>query len=82
VDDLLADEHLVKSGFFIPEDHPSEGSLYAMRTPTSWSRTGPSQKTSAPLLGQHTREVLQNLNFSNQEIDDLIALRVVSSAGQ
>jgi len=82
VDDLLADEHLVKSGFFIPEDHPSEGSLYAMRTPTSWSRTSPSQKTSAPLLGQHTREVLQNLNFSDQEIDDLIALRVVSSAGQ
>ena len=71
VDDLLSDTHLQSSGFFVEEAHPTEGALYAMRTPTDWSQSAPEPVAPAPRLGEHSGDVLTELGYSSEEISRL-----------
>ncbi len=80
VDDLLSDAHLKSSGFFIEEEHPSEGPLYAMRTPTTWSESAPVPTTPAPRLGQHSVEVLTELGYTEDEVARLRESGVIKIA--
>ncbi len=80
IDDLLSDTHLKSSGFFIEEEHPTEGPMYAMRTPTGWSESAPEPTTPAARLGQHSVEVLAELGYSSDEIARLKETGVVKSA--
>lgn len=68
IEDVVNDPHLNDSGFFYAEDHPSEGRLRAMRTPTSWSATPTGTPRPAPRLGEHSAEVLREIGFSDSEI--------------
>lgn len=79
VDDLLNDEHLQNTEFFREESHPTEGDLYAMRTPTNWSKSQPSPVSPAPSLGEHTRDVLRDLSFDDDQINELISSGAVSA---
>ncbi|HEY4439255.1 MAG TPA: CoA transferase [Candidatus Elarobacter sp.] len=56
---LAADPQLAATGFFALEEHPSEGTVRTMRTPTRWSRSPRTATTPAPRLGEHTAEVLR-----------------------
>ncbi len=79
VDDLLSDTHLKSSGFFIEEEHPTEGALYAMRTPTDWSESAPKPTAPAPRLGEHTVDVLSELGYTKAEISELKAAGAVKT---
>lgn len=70
-EDVVADEHLNATGFFFPEEHPSEGHLRAMRTPSNWSESAPQAPTPAPRLGQHSREILREIGYSDAQIADM-----------
>jgi len=70
---LLEDPHLKDCDFFQFRDHPSEGRIRTMREPSTWSETPPPSDRFAPRLGQHTREVLAEANYSHAEIDDMTA---------
>ena len=72
VEDVVSDPHLLQSGFFVTEDHPSEGSLRAMRTPTNWSESQPGTPRPAPRLGEHSAEVLKEIGYSDAEITLLV----------
>jgi len=79
VDDLLSDSHLKGSGFFIEEHHPTEGELYAMRTPTDWSESLPTATSPASRLGEHSEQVLRELGYSEEEIARLKETGVIKT---
>lgn len=81
LESLLDDPHLRETGFFVFEEHPSEGRIRTMREPSTWSATPPPTGTFAPRLGQHTREVLAEAGFDAAEIEAMVADRVALTDG-
>jgi|SRR5579872_124962 len=65
---LLEDEHVRAIDFFPMIDHPSEGRLRSIGVPSTWSASQPEVKRHAPVLGEHTVELLRELEFSESEI--------------
>lgn len=70
--ELLDDEHLRAVGFIGREQHPTEGELRTLGNPTAWSRSGSAAPGPAPRLGEHSRQVLQELGWSDDEIEALL----------
>lgn len=58
-EDLLADPHLLATGFWREVDHPTEGRLLQPGIPVKFSRTPASVRRHAPGLGEHTAEVFE-----------------------
>ncbi|WP_368498241.1 CaiB/BaiF CoA transferase family protein [Herbiconiux sp. A18JL235] len=76
-DDLLTDPQVVHNGSFVEYEHPTEGTV---RTPGFNFRLGASRQEvtrPAPLVGQHSGEILAELGLERAEIDTLIASGVV-----
>ena len=76
--DLFEDPHLAGSGFFVGQDHPTEGRLRVTRHPIDFGPAEPDRP--APANGQHTREVLREAGLSDAEIDDLAASGAAGAA--
>ncbi|WP_048645826.1 CaiB/BaiF CoA transferase family protein [Nitratireductor soli] len=53
--------------------HPSAGEVKVVGPAIGMSATPPSIERPAPLVGEHTREILLKSGYSEQEIDDLIS---------
>ena len=58
-------------------EHPVLGEIEAFRTPIRLSGESSPLRRRAPLLGEHTDEVLAELGYSAQRIDELVAHGVV-----
>jgi crotonobetainyl-CoA:carnitine CoA-transferase CaiB-like acyl-CoA transferase len=80
LDDLFDDAHLRAVGLFTTVDHPSEGRIGAVRPPVSFSQTPSEMRLPAPLIGQHSRAILGEAGLASDEIDRLIAQRIVIQA--
>jgi crotonobetainyl-CoA:carnitine CoA-transferase CaiB-like acyl-CoA transferase len=77
LDDILSDEHLNAIGYFRTVQHPSEGTITEIASPTEWSGSPPSIARHAPRLGEHTAEILKESGIDQQTIDDLLGQRVI-----
>ncbi|RAH96805.1 CoA transferase [Acuticoccus sediminis] len=77
---VLEDEHLQAVGFFRKIDHPTEGRLTSMANPVKLSATPVAEPRPVPRLGEQTVEILQSLGRSQDEIDSLIARKIVRAA--
>ena len=73
LDSIFEDPHVVATGFFQPEDHPTEGRVRRMAVPMRFSAAGEPERRPAPNLGEHSRAVLAEGGFSDAEIDALVA---------
>jgi benzylsuccinate CoA-transferase BbsF subunit len=72
--DLAEDAHLANRGFFVDLPHPEVGPRHHAGIPWKLSRTPLAVERPAPCLGEHSREVLEEvLGYSAREIDELIA---------
>jgi len=69
--DILADPHLTGTGFIAREAHPTEGNMYVMGTPTSWSGTPPGSPLPAPRFGEHSAALLREAGYPEEEIRSL-----------
>lgn len=69
--DVLADEQIVARGMVVDTDHPTLGRLRTLGTPLKLSRTPLVAGRPAPLLGQHTTEVLGEAGYSATEVAEL-----------
>jgi crotonobetainyl-CoA:carnitine CoA-transferase CaiB-like acyl-CoA transferase len=82
VDELLRDPHLLAKGFFMPVEHPSEGRLRMPQNPARFSRTPPRVDRPAPLLGEHSRAILEELCFDAHRVDWLFAEGVIDAPAE
>jgi crotonobetainyl-CoA:carnitine CoA-transferase CaiB-like acyl-CoA transferase len=75
-EDLLRDPHHVATGFIQTLEHPTEGTIRSVGSPVKFGNH-PKQQAArpspAPLLGQHTREVLSRLGYSEVVIERMMA---------
>jgi crotonobetainyl-CoA:carnitine CoA-transferase CaiB-like acyl-CoA transferase len=71
---LLADPYLDETGFFERVEHPSQGKMLTTAVPVEFSASpGESFRLPPPRLGEHTREVLSELGYSDAEIGEITA---------
>ena len=59
-------------------DHPQAGRTQALGCPVKFSATPTRIDRAAPLLGEHTRELLQEFGYDDEAIDRMIADGVVA----
>ncbi|HKD67276.1 MAG TPA: CoA transferase [Candidatus Binataceae bacterium] len=72
--DLFEDPHMMERGFVIEIDHPEIGPRKHTSQPWTMSGTSNRKLPRAPLLGEHTVEVLQSVfAYSDEEIEMLKA---------
>lgn len=71
IDGLLDHPQLEAVGLFQTADHPCEGTVRYVRPPTKFSATPASVRSQAPVLGQHSSEMLRELGYEAQAIEDL-----------
>ncbi|MEQ5837878.1 CoA transferase [Paraburkholderia acidicola] len=63
-EEVLEDEHLAATGFFRDDVHPTEGPLRTISIPVKFSRTPGDIRRLAPNLGEHTHEILSEIQDS------------------
>ncbi len=66
--DVFADEQIAARNMVVQTDHPTLGRLRTLGTPLKMSRTPPRPGRAAPLLGQHTDEVLREAGYTPGEL--------------
>ncbi|MXX18126.1 MAG: formyl-CoA transferase [Dehalococcoidia bacterium] len=74
--ELFTDPHLSERGMVEELDHPELGTVKVMRMPALLSGSDVPMEV-APTLGQHTREVLCELDFSEDELEGLFDQGVI-----
>ncbi len=77
---VLRDPHLADVGFFNLVEHPSEGRTVAMSNPVQMSATPVEITRYAPRLGQHTVEILRELDVEPDRISSLIDRGIVAAS--
>ena len=65
LEDLLDDPHLAATGFWQHFEHPSEGPIRLPANPLVLRDSPPSIRRLAPLLGEHTEEVLREWGYAS-----------------
>jgi len=72
LDSLIDDPHLHAVGLLSNVEHPTEGTIRSIAVPARWSRSQPSPTRPAPVLGEHSIEVLREAGLAEQTIDELL----------
>ncbi|MBI2871640.1 MAG: CoA transferase [Chloroflexi bacterium] len=78
-EDVPRDAQVVANEMFVQQDHPVAGRVTMANAPfkLSASRKEPRVRLPAPLLGQHTDEVLRGLGYTPQQVASLRQAGVV-----
>lgn len=79
--ELVADPQIAHNGAFIEYSHPTEGRVKTPGFPIQFSRTPSAVTRGAPLVGEHTREVLLEAGFTSAAIDDLVKSGAITTNG-
>ena len=80
IGEALTHPQTVARGMVVETQHPAAGPTMAIGCPVHFSETPPAITRPAPVLGEHTREVLRDYGYSTSEIDGFVADGVVESA--
>ena len=77
--DLARDPHVLETGMFIDQPHAgAEQTIRTSRPPIRMSATPPRISRGAPVLGADTIELLAELGYAEERIEQLIAAGAVA----
>ncbi|WP_147915595.1 CaiB/BaiF CoA transferase family protein [Ruania zhangjianzhongii] len=69
--DLVEDPQILHNGTFVEYEHPTEGWVKTPGFPYRFAKTPPSVDRGAPLVGEHTREILTELGIESERVQAL-----------
>ena len=75
--DLLTHPQIAANELIVESDHPHVGRIRQTRPAARFDRTPAEIRLPAPMLGEHTDEVLAEIGLSKREIEELRAAEVV-----
>ena len=71
IDQVFANEQVQHLGLATPIEHPEIGSIEVLGSPVTLSRTPGGVRTPTPEKGEHSDEILSDLGFSAEDIQQL-----------
>ena len=77
---VFDDPHIVARGVVKDVEHPRLGHMRAVRNPILFDHDGPTIDRSAPMLGEHSEEILHQLGYSADAVAGFIAAGVTRNA--
>ena len=78
--EVLTNEQVVARALIAEYDHPGVGRVRQARPAARFSATPARTPSAAPKIGQHSREVLRELDYGTDEIDALAATNVIKES--
>lgn len=79
--DLVEDEQIRHNGTFVEYEHPTEGQVKTPGFPIRFSKTPSTVDRGAPVVGQHSRDVLREAGYDDAQIAALMAKGAVAENG-
>ncbi|MGE5522099.1 MAG: CaiB/BaiF CoA transferase family protein [Rhodospirillaceae bacterium] len=70
---VFGHQHIQARNVLQDVEHPRMGKMRAVRNPVLFDHDGPSIRRAAPMLGEHSREILHELGYTDAQIDALSA---------
>ena len=80
ITEMHADPQALAREMIVSTDHPVAGKVKTIGHPVKFSETPGGVKRPAPLMGQHTAEVLREIGYSESEIVAMAAAGVIKLA--
>jgi crotonobetainyl-CoA:carnitine CoA-transferase CaiB-like acyl-CoA transferase len=77
IDQTFADPQVQHLQITTHKEHPRRGSIELVGQPITMSRSQWSIHRLAPQCGEHTREILDELGYKTEQIDDLLTRHVI-----
>ena len=78
VEDVVKDPQIQHNRMIVTTDHPTLGPVDVTGVPIRFYDTPGSIRRHPPLLGEHTREILEEVGYSPEDIDALAAAGLVA----
>jgi formyl-CoA transferase len=72
--------HLKAVGLFQKLEHPTEGTIQQARPPARFSESPAAIRRLPPRLGEHTREILVEVGYSEADIEALLGAKAIGEA--
>lgn len=79
IGEALENEQVKAMGMIVNVPHPYMQDLRMIRTPINFSEANNISMQYPPRLGEHTKEVLKGLGYSEEKIDRLVDEKIVST---
>lgn len=78
VGEALSHPQTLARGMVVELDHPQAGPTRALGCPIHFSATPTQITRPAPLLGQHTREILRQFGYTDTQVDAFISTKTIA----